>query len=159
MYSLCYHKISWYWDTLFWANSPYSDRKNSDQSLCSLSFHRLLWMQYCTVKQLFQVRVILSSFTCSFWVLLHVHYEFFYVSQFWEFLWWLETVVKFEICAFSKWFSGLMDGWMTCDVMSFSTVFQSYQDNERLIMKGCVQWNPVYGWEDFASSWDRTRDS
>ena len=23
--------------------------------------------------------------------------------------------------------------------MSFPTVFQSYQDNERLIMKGCVQ--------------------
>ena len=29
-----------------------------------------------------------------------------------------------------------LDGWMTCDFMSFSTVFQSYQDNERLIMKG-----------------------
>ena len=38
---------------------------------------------------------------------------------------------------------------MTCDVMSFSTVFQSYQDEGagRLgrAMKGCVQWNPVYG--------------
>ena len=32
------------------------------------------------------------------------------------------------------------DGWMT----SFSTVFQSYQDDERMIiMKGCVQWNFV----------------
>ena len=31
------------------------------------------------------------------------------------------------------------------DVTSFSTVFQSYQDDERLIMKGCVIWNPVYG--------------
>ena len=29
---------------------------------------------------------------------------------------------------------------MTCDFTSFSTVFQSYQDDERLIMKGCVQW-------------------
>ena len=29
--------------------------------------------------------------------------------------------------------------WMTCDFMSFSTVFQSYQDDEGLIMKGCVQ--------------------
>ena len=38
-----------------------------------------------------------------------------------------------------------LDGWMTCDFTSFSTVFQSYQDDERLIMKGCVQWNPVYG--------------
>ena len=34
-----------------------------------------------------------------------------------------------------------MDGWR--DFTSFSTVFQSYQDDERLIMKGCVQWNPV----------------
>ena len=34
------------------------------------------------------------------------------------------------------------DGWMTCDFASFSTVFQSYQDDERLIMKDCVQWNP-----------------
>ena len=31
------------------------------------------------------------------------------------------------------------DGWMTYDFMSFSTVFQSYQDDGRLIMKGCVQ--------------------
>ena len=42
---------------------------------------------------------------------------------------------------------------MTCDFTSFSTAFQSYQDDERLIMKGCVQWNSVY-WTgmDFASS-------
>ena len=39
---------------------------------------------------------------------------------------------------------GGMDEWMTCDVTSSSIVFQSYQDDERLIMKGCVQWNPVY---------------
>ena len=38
-----------------------------------------------------------------------------------------------------------MDGWMTCEFMSFSTVYQSYQDDERLIMKGCVQWSSVYG--------------
>ena len=37
-----------------------------------------------------------------------------------------------------------MDGWMTCDVTSFSTVFQSYQDDERLIIKSCVQWSSVY---------------
>ena len=36
-----------------------------------------------------------------------------------------------------------MDGWMTCDFTSFSTVFQSYQDDGRMIMKGCVQWKPV----------------
>ena len=28
------------------------------------------------------------------------------------------------------------------DFTSFSTVFQSYQDHRRMIMKGCVQWNP-----------------
>ena len=28
--------------------------------------------------------------------------------------------------------------------MSLSTVFQSYQDDGRLIMKGCVQWSSVY---------------
>ena len=38
-----------------------------------------------------------------------------------------------------------IDGWMTCDFTSFSTVFQSYQDDGSMIMKGCVQWNPVYG--------------
>ena len=38
-----------------------------------------------------------------------------------------------------------MDGWMTCNFASFSTVFQSYQDNERSVMKGCVQWSSVYG--------------
>ena len=37
------------------------------------------------------------------------------------------------------------DGWMTCEFTSFSTVFQSYQDDGSLIMKGCVQWNSVYG--------------
>ena len=26
-----------------------------------------------------------------------------------------------------------------------STVFQSYQEDGRLIMKGCVQWSSVYG--------------
>ena len=39
------------------------------------------------------------------------------------------------------------------------TVFQLYQDDGRLIMKGCVQWSSVYGWEDFASSGDRTRST
>ena len=38
-----------------------------------------------------------------------------------------------------------MDGWMTCDFTSFLTVFQSYQDDVRMIMKGYVQWNSVYG--------------
>ena len=32
---------------------------------------------------------------------------------------------------------------MTCDFTSFSTVIQSYQDDGRLIMKGCVLWSSV----------------
>ena len=44
-----------------------------------------------------------------------------------------------------KGFFGWMDGRMTYDFTAFSTVFQTYQDDERLIMKGCVQWNSVYG--------------
>ena len=48
---------------------------------------------------------------------------------------------------------------MSCDFTSFSTVFQSYQDDWRLIMKGCVQWNFVNGREDFASSGDQTRSA
>ena len=31
-----------------------------------------------------------------------------------------------------------MDGWMLCDFKSFSTVFQSYEDNGRMVMRGCV---------------------
>ena len=38
-----------------------------------------------------------------------------------------------------------IDGWMTRDFTSFLTVFQSYQDDVRMIVKGCVQWNSVYG--------------
>ena len=29
------------------------------------------------------------------------------------------------------------------DFTSFSTVFQSYLDDGRVIVKGCMQWNPV----------------
>ena len=32
-----------------------------------------------------------------------------------------------------------LDGGMTCNFMSFSTVFQSFQDDGRVIMKGCAQ--------------------
>ena len=39
----------------------------------------------------------------------------------------------------SRVIDGWMDGWMTCDFTSFTTVFQSYQDDGRLIMKDCVQ--------------------
>ena len=40
-----------------------------------------------------------------------------------------------------RWVGG---GWMTCDVTSFYNRFQSYQDDGWIIIKGCVQWNPVY---------------
>ena len=38
---------------------------------------------------------------------------------------------------------GQMDGSMTCDFSSVSIVFQSYQDDGQVIMKNCVQWNPI----------------
>ena len=38
---------------------------------------------------------------------------------------------------------------MICDFTTFSIVFQSYLDDGRVILKGCVQWNPIYGWRDF----------
>ena len=34
---------------------------------------------------------------------------------------------------------------MICNFTSFSTVFQSYQDDGRLVMKGFEQWNCAYG--------------
>ena len=37
---------------------------------------------------------------------------------------------------------GQMDGWMTCDFTSFSTVFQSYRNDERLIMKAVCNGTP-----------------
>ena len=37
---------------------------------------------------------------------------------------------------------GWMDGWMTCNFTSFLTVFQSYQDDAWMIMKGCVNGTP-----------------
>ena len=48
---------------------------------------------------------------------------------------------------------------VTCDFMSFSTVFQSYQYDGRLIMKCCMQWNSVYGQQDFVLSGDRTQSA
>ena len=44
---------------------------------------------------------------------------------------------------------------MTCDLKSFSTVFQSYmyQGAVTVIIKGCVQWNVVHGWKDVRLMW------
>ena len=41
---------------------------------------------------------------------------------------------------------------MVCDFTSFSTVFQSYQDNGQMIMKRLCAMEPVYGLEHFASN-------
>ena len=38
--------------------------------------------------------------------------------------------------------TNLDDGWMTCNFTSFSTVFQSYQDDERLIVKAVCSGTP-----------------
>ena len=38
---------------------------------------------------------------------------------------------------------------MACDFMFFLTVFQSYQADVKVVMKGCVQWNLIYLWKDF----------
>ena len=50
--------------------------------------------------------------------------------------------VDFFILYFFR--GGGMDRWMICNFTSFSTVFQVYQDDDRMIMKGYVQLNPVY---------------
>ena len=43
----------------------------------------------------------------------------------------------------SPWKSGRND-----DFTAFSAVFQSYQDDRRVIMKLCVQWKPVHDCKD-----------
>ena len=42
-----------------------------------------------------------------------------------------------------------MDGWLTCNFTSFSIVFQSYQDDGWVLMKGSAQWNLLYSQKDF----------
>ena len=37
--------------------------------------------------------------------------------------------------------------------LNFQTIYQSYEDNGRLKMKGCVQQNPVYSWINFHLWW------
>ena len=36
----------------------------------------------------------------------------------------------------------------TCHFTSFLTAFQSYPDDGRVVMKGCVQWDPDYVWKE-----------
>ena len=35
--------------------------------------------------------------------------------------------------------------WMTCDFVSLQQYFMAYQESLRVKMKGCVDWNSVYG--------------
>ena len=91
----------------------------------------------------------LSHNYCSSWNTESGRY-YFYI--FFLILFWLQIVIDVTLRGFvtfclssdSSYHNQDMDGWMTCDFMSFSTVFQSYQDNGQMIMKGSVQWNPVY---------------
>ena len=56
---------------------------------------------------------------------------------------WLTNEQDHLLSSYIAHFLSMMDGWITSDFTSFSTVFQSYQDDVRLIMKGCVHWNCV----------------
>ena len=49
-----------------------------------------------------------------------------------------------HVCTLSLNRAVLDDGWMIYDLLSFLTVLKSYQDDVWVIMKGCVQQNPVY---------------
>ena len=42
-----------------------------------------------------------------------------------------------------------VDGWMTCNIMSFSTIFRSYNYAGRATMKDCAQWKSVMGGKIF----------
>ena len=71
----------------------------------------------------------------------------------------LSSIMTTESCVVCQCIIQWMDGWMTCYFTSFSTVFQSYQGDGRLIMKGCVQWSSGLRLRRFCpicSSGDRT---
>ena len=44
------------------------------------------------------------------------------------------------------------NGWLTRDLTYFSTVLQSYQDDGRVTMKGCVQWNFFFAIENIPAA-------
>ena len=46
--------------------------------------------------------------------------------------------IIFEINMFKP---TLKDGWQNCDCMSFSSVLQLHQNDERVAVKACMQWN------------------
>ena len=41
-----------------------------------------------------------------------------------------------------------MDWWQEILLYYYYYLFESYQDDGRVIQKGCVQWNPSYHWKD-----------
>ena len=68
-------------------------------------------------------------------------------------IWLLLRSSQIRVCIDCQFTSSLVlirqDWWM--DDLGFyilSTLFHSYQDNGWMIMKGCVQWNPIYEWKD-----------
>ena len=48
-------------------------------------------------------------------------------------------------------------GWQAIDILT--TVFRSYQDSGKVIMKGFEQWNPIYGRKDFQLEQELTLDN
>ena len=52
---------------------------------------------------------------------------------------------------------GTTNGWMTCDFKSFSTVFQPYQDDWRVIWKAKNKGDP-FSMGKVSASWNQTRD-
>ena len=79
-----------------------------------------------TIEQFFNLRLLYEKFLQQQQNLYHVF-------------------IDFKKAFDRKWHLALWDGLMICDFTFFSTVFQSYQYDGRMIMKFCEQWNPVYG--------------
>ena len=46
---------------------------------------------------------------------------------------------------------GVIDEWKICGFTTFLTVFLSYQDDERVIMKDSVQWRAILDSEEIKS--------
>ena len=40
-------------------------------------------------------------------------------------------------------------GWLILSFMYLSTEFQLYQEDGGVVLKSCMQWNPVYSWKKF----------
>ena len=62
------------------------------------------------------------------------------------------------VLAMAKLMVRYMNGWIICDFTSFSSVFEPHQDDGWVIIRDCVQWNPVYDLKDPLLKGARTRD-